>query len=498
MNGIRQKEMLVALEKAVSSGNITAVVPEDLEVEAHNTLWSESSRHELTLLKLMPSVPATNIAHEYTRITNYGYRRNSGFFGERSLPPETNFDSSRIVTNIKLMGEVGPTFLLAALEETQQALGTSGAQNIERVALRLNVLRKKNRNMYFSDTRRTRLGTSGLRFQGIAQLIQEGTDGTSGTSPYGDHVIDMEGEPLTIDTIREKATETLTMFGMLNTLIMDPFARADLEASIDSAQRLPLPIAAQAHMVGQMLGGLQTQGGVVWFETDNILTPKEAFGQYSTDLLDGAPSAPAIVSGAAAPSATSNWKAADAGNIYYMVTETVDEVEGLGTRWPAGASYQAVAAGDGVTLTITPSNPLADSFKVYRGTDADSANTDAWFIYEVANTGGGGSVAWKDDNLFRPNTSWAFGLRVKSAAEATIHGGYSDSYDRARLESAKYLEAKDDPQYTVTCANLGPAMGIMALASVLAEVDRPLMYSACAPEVRNPFQNIVFKNIGRA
>ena len=98
---VNQQNMLQALEKAVHSGNITAVVPEDLEIEAHNTLWNETSRHELTLMKLLPSVNATSITHEYTRITSYGFSRNTGFFGERSLPPETNFGSSRIETAIK-------------------------------------------------------------------------------------------------------------------------------------------------------------------------------------------------------------------------------------------------------------------------------------------------------------------------------------------------------------------------------------------------------------
>src|SRR3990172_6047391 len=206
-----QLEMLKRLEKAVHSGNISAVVPEDLEVEAHSTLWEETDPGELTLMKMLPAVPATNIVHEYTRIHSYGNRKESGFFGERSLPPETNFGSERVTTNIRLMGEVGPTFLLAALEKTQRALGTQGAQSIERVALRKNVLWKKNRNLYFSDTRNTRLGASSLRFKGLFQLIQEGTDaaatvftGVNGLgSPFGSHVIDMAGDPMTVETVRD-------------------------------------------------------------------------------------------------------------------------------------------------------------------------------------------------------------------------------------------------------------------------------------------------------
>ena len=76
--------------------------------------------------------------------------------------------------------------------------------------------------------------------------------------------------------------------------------------------------------------------------------------------------------------------------------------------------------------------------------------------------------------------------------------GVAGAYDHARAKSAAYLGASDHPRNTVSVATLGPTMGMLALASVLAEVDRPLFFSACCPQVRNPYQNVAFKNIGRA
>lgn len=498
MRALRHGQILKSLEKAVHSGNITEVVPEDLEIEAHNTLWNETDPGELTLLKMLPSVAASSITHEFTKVTSYGSRRNSGFFGERSLPPETNFTAERVSVPIKLMGEIGPTFLLAALEKTQRALGTTGAPNIERVALRRNVLWKKNRNLYGSDTTKTRLGVNGLRFKGIEQLIREGTDGTDGTSPYGSHVIDMEGQPLTIETVRDKAADSMTLFGMITSLIMAPHARADFESSLDAAERLPLPISMKPYKVGQMVAGLQTQGGVVWFETDNVLSSIYYQEQYTTDLIDGAPTGvPTLAAAVVAVDAASKWDAASAGNVFYVITETVDELESLGARSPATAStYHAVAAGEDVTIAATPNNSQADSFKVYRGSDADTADTDAFFIFEVANDGVG-STDIVDRNNDRPNTTRAYGLRLISSAERAMHSGSPDAYWSAKDQSANFLRPEEDARNTVAVANLGPTMGIMALASILAEVDRPLVYSACAPEVRNPFQNFVFKNVGR-
>ena len=505
ISGIATKQILQRLEKAVHSGNITEVVPEDLEIEAFNTLWQETQAGQLTILKLLPSVPATSVAHEYSRINSYGQPKGSGFFGERSLPGETNFAAQRVVNLIRLMGEIGPTFLLAALEKTQKALGTSGAQNVERIALRRNILFKKARNIYNSDTRNTFGGTASTRFKGLYQLIDEGTDGSNPADPvaeYGSTVIDLRGGAMTVQNIRARVAEGLSLYGSFNCFLMDPIRRGDIEASMDPAQRLELPISERPFMIGQNIGGIQTQGERVFFDTDNTLSPIHFRPKYTTGLEEGAPlTTPTVAVNAQADNATGDtvtsvWDAASAGSVFYVVTEMVNEKEGLGTRAPAGTGVVAVVAGQEVRLLITPGNPLADSFKVYRGTSAALAATDAWFIYEIAGNHTGAVVTSYDNNLWRPNTGMSFGLRILSSSERAVHGGQVDSYSRAVDKSSQFLRGSDREGNTVAVANLGPAMGIMALASILAEVDRPLMYSACAPEVRNPRVNYVFKNVG--
>ena len=503
MRAQTQHAILAIMELAVTTGTIEAIVPQDLEMEAHNTLWMETKPTELTLLKLIPSIPAKQIEHEYSKVTSYGDARGSGFFGERSLPQNTALGTERVVNNIRLMGEIGSTFLLAELEKTQKVLGTSGASSIERRALRLNTLRKKNRNLYKSDTSKIRQGTGGVRFKGLEQLIREGTDGTTGTSPFGVHVIDMRGLPLTADTIRDRNAEVVNLFATMTTLLMDGFARTDFEKSLDPATRLPMPINMTPYMLGNAVGGLQTQGGIVKFYTDNTLSPRWYGGQYVAAAQEGGPSTiptATAAAGAVGGGRTSEWDSSSAGEIFWVVTESVDELEGLGKRVPAtAATYTTVAAGQEVTLTLTPGNALADSFKVYRGSDADAADTDAWFIFEVANSGGGGAVTAYDDNLERPNTSRAFGLNIASMAAEAMGRNSPDAYYSAKEKSAEFFQMSDDPvNNTIAVAELGPSMGILALASVLAEIDRPLMYSACSPECRNPFQNFVFKNIGRS
>jgi len=496
-------EILYALEKAITTGTITDIVPECMEQQAHNTLWRASSHNELTLLKLIPTRSTHSIKHEYDKVVSFGEDQGYGGFGtfsETSLPLETQPQFERVETYVRLLGETSTTFLLASMEKTIKVEGATGAAPIGRKLLQLNLLRKKNRALYYSDTRTIRGGTGGARFKGVLQLIEEGTDGTSGTSPYGSHVIDMEGQRLTIENMRQRTAQVISQFGYVNSLIMDGFVRADLEGSMDAAQRLPLPIQAKPFMLGQHIGGITTNGGQMFFHTDNLLAPIHAMGQYRAVASPGAPGAPAVAGqiNTVPVGGTSKWNAADAGNNFWLVTEMKDERESLATRYPTSGTA-AVTQGDEAQLTITPSNPLSDSFKIYRGDDSDSGDTDAWFAFEVANDNSGGAVVAYDLNQKRPGTSTVFGLNIRSESQAIIHsapGGVRSSYATAVEESERFLGQPDDVTNTVTAVELGPSMGVMELAPILATVARPLLYSAVAAQVRNPFQNIVWINVG--
>lgn len=499
MSALPHSMILEKLQKALHSGNITAVVPQDLEAVAHNTLWDETSAEELTLLKLLPNATAKQIEHKYARVVSYGRRRGYGFFNERSLPTSSAMTTEQVTVNVKLLGEMSETYLLAAMEETIEALGTRGVQNQERVALRLSVLEKKNRAMYLSDDSTTR-GT--LRFKGLLQQIREGTDGTVGTSPYGSHVIDMLGLPMTIDTLRDRLGKSITLFGRFTTLIMDPFVRGDFEGTLDAAHKLELPVAASPLVIGQNVGGIRTQGGVCYFNTDNGLTPMYSRPQYSTDVEDEAPSTRPTMAAPVAQADNSSgdtvdslFDAASAGNLYWIVTEVVNDLEGIGTRAPA-SGYTAVAATQEVKHVATPGNPLAEAFRVYRGDDGDDGVP--WFVFEVKiPTTSGAAVTFYDNNLYRPNTSIAFGLNIASRSFQDVNDGTLDGYSRAKAKSAAYLTENDSPRNTVAAVTLGPTMGMMQLAAILATVDRPLLYSACALEMRNALQNVAFINIGR-
>ena len=491
------------LAKGIEAADIQDLVREDLEGEAHNTLWRASSPQELTILKLIPTTPATSIEHKFDVVTSYGETRGFGFFGETSLPLSTKPVFDRKQTNIRLIGETTDVFLLAHLQKTIKVEGATGADAIAKQLLILSMLKKKNQAIYFADTTTQRLGAASLHFKGLLQQIREGTDGTSGTSPFGSHVIDMEGLPLTVDTIRAKAAKVINLFGRINCLIMDGFTRADLEAGMDAAQRLNLPISAKPFMLGANVGGMHTQGGDILFHTDNGLSPLFAQGQYIAAAIEGAPVSPPTVSAVVNASPTganvSKFNAGDGGAFFWLITEWKNGRETLGRRFPTSGT-QAVAVGEEVAFTVTPTDPLSDAFKVYRGNSGD-ADTEAYAMFTVANSGGGGPVTVYDLNHYRPNTSFAFGFNIRSEASEFLHqvpNGQRSSYALAVENSERFLGMEDNPLNTISLAGLGPAMGTMELATFLPTTSRPMLYSACAPQCRNPLQNIVFINIGSA
>ena len=80
------REILENLQKALDSGGALPLIKEDLEPEAHNSLYATSSPNELRLLKCLARGRATSIKHEFDLINNYSGNTSSGFFGEKSLP----------------------------------------------------------------------------------------------------------------------------------------------------------------------------------------------------------------------------------------------------------------------------------------------------------------------------------------------------------------------------------------------------------------------------
>lgn len=501
--------VLQALEGLAKGGvtttSLTALVPQDLEMQAHNVTWSPASPYELSFIKTIPRTPATAIRHEYVRFTGYSNRKRVfGNFSERALPASSRFSADRRYVDVKLVGEMSDVYLLAALENTVQALGTTGAAQIELNALQAQVLGLKQQAFLFSRTDTVRQGSASTRVRGLIQAIQEGTDGTEDASPIGSHVVNLRGQPLTQATVRQYVTEAIKAFGTPNTLYMSPDTRAGFEASLDGTYWSPLPFQGTDWKLGTPLRGFRSQTAEISFITDNMLQPDHplsARNRYSATLDEGAPtSRPTINSCAAGSGSPSEWDAASAGQIYYWVTETVNEYESIGARYPAVAdplAYLTVAANQVVTFSVTPGTPNADSFRVYRGKEGDGLDDKPYLAFEVANGNTGGAVTFYDRNYDIPGTDTAFMLSINSDAQRAVASGESFASLAARSETF-FNQPDDEVNNTVSFVELGQRLMYMQLAAILPTVSRPLMATAMTAQVRQPRKNFVFKNVGRA
>lgn len=491
--------------KGIVAADVAPVAVEDREVEAHNTLWNESDPSELIGLKFFPRVEATQVNHIFQRLNSFGPDGFDGFMNETSLPPATQPGLSNHTSIVKLMGERSIVYILAALTRTVNVMGMQGAANWAPALTRLQLLRRMGRAMYFSDTRTDLNGAAGMKFTGLLQAIQEGTIGSpidSGESQGA--VYDMLGTSPTFDNLRQRILSSWELFGQCNVLIMDGRTRSRLEQQLDGSHQLWLPANTRPIVWGQKVVGMTTNGQDVYFLTDRMMAPMYSWPRYTTSRPAGFPSGtPTIVATAGSDSGSpaSRWTASSfggAGNVAYVATEVVNGIETIGTRYPTGSGVIAVAAGQMVTITVTPSNPAAESIKLYRLltgiTGAGTAATDAWLIAETPGSGDGSPITFIDKNLQRPGTSMIFGLRLASRAfDAYLNGG---SYEAVKRASPDLMGVEEESiQNTVSCVNLGPRLMVLDLAKLGAVAHHKLMCGALTIQHRNPAQAFVIRNI---
>lgn len=469
------EQILKALAAEAQYGaDASPLIREDLEAEAANQLYHQSSPVEMTLLKDVARIPATNVVHQYTEVNAYGDERNDGFFPENGLPNYGNLQTTRRTVPIKLMGELAAVNLIAQLQNNIRALGASDLVGIENAAKMQLLNRKVNRNLYFSDSRKT---AHDLRFDGLFSLIQQ-------RSP-ADHVIDLRGKKITPTDIRNAAKKIAIKHGNMTAVYLSLDDKAVLETQLDAAERLYLNNRDNSNViVGQNIDGLYTQGSSVIFRPDNTLSPEHAnFYLPASPFSEGVPTALSTVTaaaGAVGGGETSQWAAGDAStDIAYHVTALNEKGEG-----PALAvTPLAVAAGEKVTLTITP-RATDKSFRIYRGS-ALLGITPA-LIAEVPHTAGDTTpFDWDDFNDIMPGTRYAFGLSVRSRNFNVAPG-------------AAVLNNLPQPQNTVSIAELVPMSIFSELAKLGLLASNDVIFWPFAMEMTHPKQNVVFINVGDA
>lgn len=474
--GVIQNEVL----KALDSSDVANLVRQDIELEAHNQLYTETSPVEMTLFKDIARVPATALNHEYDTIDSYGSDRDDGFISEFGTGNYSASVYGHQTVPVKIMGEPVSTGLIATLQRTIGARGTTNPTISERANKRTLLMRKIARAVYFSDSSTS---SSGLRFDGLLATMKKfhsnGTD---------DWFIDMRGSKLTPVAIRDAATFIGEMgYGQLRGLYMSLTDKKNLETQLDAAERLLVQASIpQANntgvLLGQVVDGMVTNAGAVYFRPDNTLNPANAgfTAPKATDKFnDSAPVqlpagniAVVVTTTYAGADGTSYWAAGDASTDWtYRITAVSSNGEGMFTE----TAPVTTVAGQEVNVTLT-TRSTDTSYKIYRG--SPTKTNDWYLVAEVPNNGA--TVVFHDLNYIIAGGRYAFGLNINST---NFRNPVPALNNEALANNA------------LAIAELAP-MSVFDLAKLNLLAANELIFYPFTLEVTRPKQNIVFFNIG--
>lgn len=391
-------EQLGELTKALSAGNdvnnpgSAPGVGFPLRVESlERTLKNVTYRMEhIRLWKNIPKIPALNTVEEHNEISSYG-SGNEGFVAEGALPGEDDTTYARKTVQIKFLGTTRR--VTHPMTMIKPAHGNVIAN--ETVAGTMWLLRVLERALFNADS-----SLSSLQFDGFAKLI-------AGAPQAATNVIDMRGQPLDEDALIDAALiiSDSPNFGVPTHLHINPKVKADLVKSFFPKARYELGNDGNG-MVGLDKKGFTSPAGEVMFEPNVFLddggAPLPAFGGAL------APAVPTISTAAAVASdAASLFAAADAGSYFYKVTAHNDFGSSVALDFVAGPTAIAVAAGQKVTIGLTPGvgQGATKWYQVYRTVKGGAAGNTR-LIARIPATGGAQTIT--DLNASLPFTTKGF------------------------------------------------------------------------------------------
>ncbi len=442
---------LTELRKALSAGNdinAPAFNPGEgfaLRVESlEQTLKNTTYRMEHPRLwKAIPKMAAFNTVEEYNQITDYGQLDQGAWIQEGELPVETDATYVRNYVTIKFLGTLRKVTHVMSL--VKPAHGNVIAQ--ETIAGTMYLLRQIEQNLFTGDS-----ALDAVQWDSVDVQIEAGAPAAN--------IIDLRGEPLSEDVLTDAALtiQDAPNFGVPTHLYLNPKVKADLVKTFFPKARYDL-MEKRDGLVGLDIRGFTSPAGDVMLEPDVFVnvTPSLPAGAVGGA---GAPAAPTVSTAlAAAPTGGSLFTADDAGTYQYQVVA----VNRFGQSAPVDATSVAVAAGDGVTLGVTPAAAGVTYYKLFRSVAGGAAGTEK-LIARIPNGAGIGEETLTDLNETLPNTSNAYLFQM----------------DRDNM-SFKQLA----PMVKVPLATIDTSIRWMQL-----------IYGA--PVIYTPGRNVIFRNVGRA
>ncbi|HET8550864.1 MAG TPA: hypothetical protein VFM97_00120 [Gammaproteobacteria bacterium] len=270
-----------------------------------------------------------------------------------------------------------------------------------------------------------------LSFEGDSQVVPTEFDGIAALAAdlnSADHVLDAEGKSLASINLVNVAASTIAGYGNFGTptdIFLSQKTQADFDTGLDPAFRVPLPdVPGGGISLGSPVKGIRTSWGDIANQPDVFI--RDEAQQMPFEVVEGARFADiaaanaafkpkTLAAVAAAGGADSKFAAAHAGNYYYAVAG----VNAKGQSKVLVSAQTAVAAGDAVTLTITPSDGGTETgYVIYRGRkNGTNAVTDLRQMARVPKAGAG-NTTYVDKNRDIPGTTKAYILNMAPGAMA--------------------------------------------------------------------------------
>ena len=264
-----------------------------------------------------------------------------------------------------------------------------------------------------------------LCFEGDSRVVPTEYDGIAmqiESLNSADHVVDAEARSLASIDLVSKSAATIAGFGNFGTptdLFMSQLTQSDFDVGLDPAFRVPLT------SVGN--GGIQLGSPVVGIRTSwgNIKTCPDVFILDEAQQIPfevthpGIASAnnftPATLNAAIGTDTSSKFGAAHGGNYFYAVAG----INAKGQSVVLQSAQVAIAGGDAVTLSITPSATGEETgYVIYRSRLNGSNAVEDFRTMTRVPKNDTGTTVYVDLNRDIPGTSKAYMLNMATGANA--------------------------------------------------------------------------------
>lgn len=430
---------------SVTAGDGFALRVESLERTLKNVTYKMD---HIRFWKNIPKTPAYNTVEEYNQIQSYGTNPDAGFIDEGDLPSEDDSQYERKFSLVKYIGTTRRVSHVMSL--VRPAHGNVLAQ--EAVNGTMHLLRILERGLFFGDS-----DLSSLQFDGYEKLIKSSSPALN--------IIDLRGKPLSEDVLIDGALtiQDAPNYGVPTDLHGSPKTIADLTKVFFPKARYDLFEKTSDGMVGLQIRGFTSPAGDVKFNPNVFI---DDGGPVTPARGDAAkrPSTPTISTGPTTPAdAASKFEADDAGDYFYVIQACNRYGRSVGVPLVAGPTAVTVAAGDKMTVGVTPGVVAPDWWELFRTKKNGATGTERQ-ILRVKNAAGAGESTIVDLNARLPGCSSAFLFQQN-------------------LENMSFKQ-------------LAPLVKI-PLATVDSSI-RFMMLLYGVPVLYTPGKNVLFTNVGRA